>query len=240
MTDRRTLSRRAFLGAAAGGAAVVGAAGLATSGGFGALAGGRRRRARRPRQPGPTRSPAPHQAGIVTPAQDRMYTAAFDLTTTSRDELVALLRTWTTMAARLSAGLSAGPFGPTSGPYDAPPDDTGEAQELRRGRAHAHDRVRAVAVHRAGADAEGDRFGHRPSPARRARRAPPLPGRRPPADAQRRRPHRPGVRRRPAGRDARRAQPDPGGVRHGARPLVAAGLRADVLHLAAPRSRRAT
>ena len=38
MTDRRTLSRRAFLGAAAGGAAVVGAAGLATSGGFGALA----------------------------------------------------------------------------------------------------------------------------------------------------------------------------------------------------------
>jgi deferrochelatase/peroxidase EfeB len=27
-----------------------------------------------------------HQAGIVTPAQDRMYVAAFDLTTTSRAE----------------------------------------------------------------------------------------------------------------------------------------------------------
>lgn len=72
----------------------------------------------------------PHQAGIVTPAQDRMYTAAFDVTTRSRDELVGLLRTWTAMAARLTQGLPAGPFGPASGPYDAPPDDTGEAADL--------------------------------------------------------------------------------------------------------------
>ncbi len=71
-----------------------------------------------------------HQAGIVTPAQDRMYTAAFDLTTTSRDELVGLLRTWTVMAARLTRGLSAGPSGTSDGPYDAPPDDTGEAADL--------------------------------------------------------------------------------------------------------------
>ena len=59
-----------------------------------------------------------------------MYTAAFDLTTTSRDELVDLLRRWTTMSARLTAGLSAGPFGATGGPDDAPPDDTGEALDL--------------------------------------------------------------------------------------------------------------
>ncbi|GAA3797720.1 iron uptake transporter deferrochelatase/peroxidase subunit [Cellulomonas soli] len=72
----------------------------------------------------------PHQAGIVTPAQDRLYLAAFDLTTDSREELVDLLRRWTTMAARLTQGLSAGPFGPASGPYDAPPDDTGEAADL--------------------------------------------------------------------------------------------------------------
>jgi deferrochelatase/peroxidase EfeB len=71
-----------------------------------------------------------HQAGIVTPAQDRMYTAAFDLTTTSRDDVVRLLRTWTAMAARLTQGLPAGPIGPASGPADAPPDDTGEAADL--------------------------------------------------------------------------------------------------------------
>lgn len=71
-----------------------------------------------------------HQAGITTPAQDRLYVAAFDLTTTDRDDLVDLLRRWTVMAARLTQGLSAGPFGPTSGPYDAPPDDTGEALDL--------------------------------------------------------------------------------------------------------------
>jgi deferrochelatase/peroxidase EfeB len=59
-----------------------------------------------------------------------MYTAAFDVTTTSRTELVALLQAWTTMAARLTQGLSAGPHGYASGPYDAPPDDTGEAADL--------------------------------------------------------------------------------------------------------------
>ena len=36
-----------------------------------------------------------HQAGIVTPAQDRLHFAAFDVTTDSRDELVALLQAWT-------------------------------------------------------------------------------------------------------------------------------------------------
>ena len=41
-----------------------------------------------------------------------------------------MLQRWTTIAARLTQGLSAGPFGPASGPYDAPPDDTGEAADL--------------------------------------------------------------------------------------------------------------
>ncbi|WP_051681930.1 iron uptake transporter deferrochelatase/peroxidase subunit [Cellulomonas sp. HZM] len=71
-----------------------------------------------------------HQAGIVTPAQDRLYLAAFDVTAGTRADLVAMLQRWTTIAARLTQGLAAGPYGPASGPYDAPPDDTGEAADL--------------------------------------------------------------------------------------------------------------
>ena len=68
-----------------------------------------------------------HQAGIVTPAQDRLHFAAFDVTTSSRKELIGLLQDWTAAAARLTAGRDAGELGATSGSYDAPPDDTGEA-----------------------------------------------------------------------------------------------------------------
>ncbi len=68
-----------------------------------------------------------HQAGIVTPAQDRLHFAAFDLTTDSRDEVVALLKAWTDAAERMAAGQGAGPIGPTEGAADLPPDDTGEA-----------------------------------------------------------------------------------------------------------------
>src|SRR4029079_17693498 len=68
-----------------------------------------------------------HQAGIVTPAQDRLHFAAFDVITDDRDELIGLLRDWTAAAARMTQGLDAGAMGATSGSYDAPPDDTGEA-----------------------------------------------------------------------------------------------------------------
>ena len=72
----------------------------------------------------------PHQAGIVTPAQERLHFATWDLTTTSRDDVVDLLRRWTLAADRMTRGLPAGELGPVGGPYEAPPDDTGEAQEL--------------------------------------------------------------------------------------------------------------
>jgi deferrochelatase/peroxidase EfeB len=71
-----------------------------------------------------------HQAGITTPAQDRLHFAAFDLVSTERADLVGLLQDWTAAAARMTQGRDAGPFGAVAGPYDAPPDDTGEAVDL--------------------------------------------------------------------------------------------------------------
>lgn len=69
-----------------------------------------------------------HQAGITTAAQDRLHFASFDLLpSASRADLVKLLQAWTAAAARMTQGQGAGPIGPLSGPYDAPPDDTGEA-----------------------------------------------------------------------------------------------------------------
>ena len=75
-----------------------------------------------------------HQAGIVTPAQDRLHMAAFDITTDDREELIALLRAWTGAAAAMTEGRDVGEFGAMDGPYLAPPEDTGEAFGLRPSR----------------------------------------------------------------------------------------------------------
>ena len=64
-----------------------------------------------------------HQAGIATPAQDFVFFAAFDLTTSSRDDLRVLLREWTAVAARLSSGR--GGAAAAAAPL-SPPADTGE------------------------------------------------------------------------------------------------------------------
>ncbi|GAA4954141.1 iron uptake transporter deferrochelatase/peroxidase subunit [Actinoplanes utahensis] len=69
----------------------------------------------------------PHQAGIVTPAQDRLHFVAFDVVTKDRERLVRTLREWTAAAARMTAGLDAGEIGAVDGMPEAPPDDTGEA-----------------------------------------------------------------------------------------------------------------
>ena len=71
-----------------------------------------------------------HQAGIVTPAQDRLHFAAFDVSDISVAELQELLSDWTYAANRMAAGQGAGGFGAVDGPYDSPPDDTGEALDL--------------------------------------------------------------------------------------------------------------
>jgi deferrochelatase/peroxidase EfeB len=47
-----------------------------------------------------------HQAGVITDTQQHTVLASFDLTTSNRSELVALLKTWTTLAAELTAGES--------------------------------------------------------------------------------------------------------------------------------------
>ncbi|MGY1634462.1 iron uptake transporter deferrochelatase/peroxidase subunit [Geodermatophilus sp. SYSU D01186] len=75
-----------------------------------------------------------HQAGIVTPAQDRLHFVALDVTTDSRDELVELLQAWTAAARRMTAGQDAGPVGAVDGGPLAPPDDTGEALGLSAAR----------------------------------------------------------------------------------------------------------
>jgi deferrochelatase/peroxidase EfeB len=71
-----------------------------------------------------------HQAGVVTPAQDRLHFASFDVTTKDRNELISLLKEWTAAAEAMTTGAAVGEFGSFDGPYLAPPDDTGEAEGL--------------------------------------------------------------------------------------------------------------
>jgi len=114
----RGVSRRSFL-TAAGGAAV----GAALGGGAMALA-------ESGEAPFTGRVPfdGVHQAGIVTPAQDRLHFAAFDVVDgATRSDLRELLAEWTLAARRMTAGLPAGPEKPTPA---APPSDTGEADGL--------------------------------------------------------------------------------------------------------------
>jgi deferrochelatase/peroxidase EfeB len=68
-----------------------------------------------------------NQAGIVTPAQDRLHFVAFDVVTKDRNALVRMLKDWSAAAARMTAGKDAGTIGATAGIPEAPPDDTGEA-----------------------------------------------------------------------------------------------------------------
>lgn len=119
MADPR-LSRRALLTAAG-----VGGAALVVGGGVVA----QRELTDGSDESDATRIPfyGARQAGITTPAQDRLHFAAFDIVTDNRDDLRNMLREWTTAAARMTA---AAPAGPVNDNPDAPPDDTGEALGL--------------------------------------------------------------------------------------------------------------
>jgi len=111
-------SRRGFLAGALGTAAVAG--------GAGALAGCDRAGSAASR-PAVVAFRGAHQAGIATPAQDRLAFAAFDVTSTSRTELVDLLRRWTLAAERMTRGE---PVGAVDGGEHYVPADTGEATGL--------------------------------------------------------------------------------------------------------------
>ncbi len=116
----RGVSRRRLLGAAGIGAAVAGA-GVAA--GFAAT---------EPAAPSAGVIPfrGQYQAGIITPAQDRLHFAAMDLTTTDRAAVTDLLQRWTRAAERMTAGAEAAPGGAVNLNPEAPPSDTGEAQGL--------------------------------------------------------------------------------------------------------------
>jgi deferrochelatase/peroxidase EfeB len=68
-----------------------------------------------------------HQAGIVTPVQDRLLFASFDVITDDRDDLVQVLDDWTRASRRMVKGEM---IGTDNDNQDAPPDDTGEAVGL--------------------------------------------------------------------------------------------------------------
>lgn len=122
-TPPRKLSRRALFGGVGAGALAVGA---------GAVIG----RSTAPEQPVAAAADAvvpfrgAHQAGVVTPAQDRMHFVTFDVTTTSREDVVAMLTAWTAMAERLTVGAESVPGGVVGGGQYEPPGDTGEAYGL--------------------------------------------------------------------------------------------------------------
>lgn len=69
----------------------------------------------------------PHQAGIATPAQDRLHFAAFDLVDTRPATLRELMREWSRAAAEMTDGQM---VGDVNRMQLAPPDDTGETVGL--------------------------------------------------------------------------------------------------------------
>ncbi|OLT10981.1 peroxidase [Pseudonocardia sp. CNS-139] len=120
----REFSRRRLLGYAGAGAALAGAAAAAA----GCSAPGPAASGTAPDAIVPFRGP--RQAGIVTPAQDRLHFVALDLTSTDRSRVQALLQKWTAAAERMTAGAETAPGGATGGNPVAPPADTGEALGL--------------------------------------------------------------------------------------------------------------
>jgi deferrochelatase/peroxidase EfeB len=69
----------------------------------------------------------PHQGGITTLMQSHTYAAALDLISTKREDVIRLLRAWTSAAARMSCGQTAQATGRD---VAQPAPDSGEALGL--------------------------------------------------------------------------------------------------------------
>jgi deferrochelatase/peroxidase EfeB len=118
-------SRRGFLGASAG---LIAGAGLGAARATDALA--------ETRAPNAQSAPSvietepfwgEHQGGIASAPQSHTYFAAFDLTTSKRDDIAVLLRAWTIAAARMTEGNTAEPLDGAFKPVAAP--DTAGQQD---------------------------------------------------------------------------------------------------------------
>jgi deferrochelatase/peroxidase EfeB len=117
MPDGRPPSRRRFLGGALGAAGVLAGGG----GGYGIA---RATSVDSVGHAAPVAFYGEHQAGIATPAQDRLAFAAFDITSSDVEAVHAMLGSWSAAAAQMT---SAQPVGAVETVPQAPPVDTGEA-----------------------------------------------------------------------------------------------------------------
>jgi deferrochelatase/peroxidase EfeB len=118
------LTRRAFIASGSAAAAVAAAAGVGYAAGQETEGG-----EARPGDAHVVDFHGEHQAGIATPAQDRLHFAAFDVEDgVDGRALRDLMQEWTVAARTMAGGQSVGD-GPASSPL-APPDDTGEAMDL--------------------------------------------------------------------------------------------------------------
>ena len=106
---RPTLTRRGLVRAAAG----LAATGAVLGGGVAEAAVEIGQNAVRPQTAPDAVEPfwGPHQGGITTAVQSHSYFAALDLETTQREDVIKMLRAWTTAAAQMTAGQTASPIG---------------------------------------------------------------------------------------------------------------------------------